>query len=39
MGDATAIVERLGKSSSFKGARAAVTATGGGFTLEKDITT
>lgn len=34
MGDETATVERLGKSSSFKAAWAAVTAAGAGFTLE-----
>ncbi len=33
MGDETATAERLGKSSSFKAAWAAVTATGAGFTL------
>lgn len=35
MGDEAATVDRLGKSSSFRGAWAAVTATGDGFTLKQ----
>lgn len=34
MGDVRATAERLGKSSSFKAARGAVTAAGAGFTMD-----